>query len=225
MNRVILKYGYPITAVILLVFVWVIAQRLARGVEAVVPLAVAAAIVWIAGVVLLVGFWPWITVGGFTRAIIRRGLGDGPVPVNTLSAAPERPSHSGSTGGLLATGADDLVYLAGWVDVRRGPRVLHVPDMDGRYYGIQFTDPVTGADVAYVGKRTTGTGAGDFFVCDRRRAAVPLDGTTPIVLPHGRALVIGRVFCADEHDRSAAHGLARRIRLAPPEAGAGPHGT
>ncbi|HKT56525.1 MAG TPA: DUF1254 domain-containing protein [Microbacterium sp.] len=217
MNRLILKYGYPITAVILLVFVWVIAQRLTRGVEAVVPLAVAAAIVWIAGVIVLIGFWPRITVGGFKRAILRRGLGDGPVGVNMLSAAPERPSRSASAGGLLATGADDLVYLAGWVDVTKGPQVLHVPDMNGRYYSIQFTDPVTGADVAYVGKRTTGTGAGAFLVCDHRRTDAPARGTTPITLPHGRALIIGRVFCTGEDDRSVAYGLARQIRLAPPE--------
>jgi len=42
MNRLILKYGYPITAVTLLVFVWVVYRRLAGGVQAILPLAVAA---------------------------------------------------------------------------------------------------------------------------------------------------------------------------------------
>jgi hypothetical protein len=46
-NRLILKYGYPITAVILLVFAWVVYRRLASGVDAIIPLAVAAIVVWL----------------------------------------------------------------------------------------------------------------------------------------------------------------------------------
>ena len=48
MNRLILKYPYPITAVILAVFAWVVSRRLADGVDAIIPLAVAAVVVWAA---------------------------------------------------------------------------------------------------------------------------------------------------------------------------------
>ena len=37
------------------------------------------------------------------------------------------------------------------------------PRWTGRYYSVQFTDPTSGANFAYVGKRTTGTDAGDFL--------------------------------------------------------------
>ena len=67
----------------------------------------------------------------------------------------------------MAVGTDDVVYVGGWLDLEAGPRVLHVPEMAGRYYSVQFTDPTSGANVAYVGKRTTGTDAGDFLLCER----------------------------------------------------------
>jgi hypothetical protein len=188
-NRQILNYSYPITIVILVVFAWVVAQRLARGVDAIVPLAVAAAVVWPLGVFLFIAFWPRITVAGFRRAIVSRGFGSGPIPINTLDAVPDRPSRSASGESLLAVGADDLVYLGGWLDVKAGPRVLHVPDMDGRYYSLQFTDPSSGANFAYVGTRTTGTGAGE--------------------VPPLRADVDGQRAGRDDPDRDPASGRPR----------------
>ena len=49
MNRFILKYAYPITAVILVIFAWVIYRRIAQGWSETITLAVAAVIVWAVG--------------------------------------------------------------------------------------------------------------------------------------------------------------------------------
>ena len=215
MNRLILKYPYPVAAVILLIFVWVVIQRLARGVDAMLPLALAAVIVWPLGTFVFVYLWPRITVGGFRRAILSRGFGGGPIPVNTLYAVPERPSDSASSSSLMAVGTDDLLYIGGWLDAQAGPRVLHVPEMHGRYYSLQFTDPVSGSNFAYVGKRTTGTNAREFLVCERTWTGSVPDGMTRIDVPHRSALVIGRVFAADDDDRRAAYALARQIQLIP----------
>jgi hypothetical protein len=57
-NRLILKYGYPITVVILLVFAWVVYRRLAGGVDAIIPLAVAAIVVWVFGSLAFIYYWP-----------------------------------------------------------------------------------------------------------------------------------------------------------------------
>jgi hypothetical protein len=216
-NRVFLKYPYIISAVILAIFAWVVIQRLARGFDAIIPLALAALVVWPLGTAIFVYLWPRITVGGFKRAILNRGLGGGPIPVNTLYAVPGRPSDDASSGGLMATGTDDLLYIGGWLDVTAGPRVLHVPDMNGRYYSLQFTDPDSGANFAYVGKRTTGTDAGDFLVCERTWSGSVPEGMTRIDVPHRSALVIGRVFAADDDNRRAAYALANQIQLAPLE--------
>jgi hypothetical protein len=217
-NRLVLRYGYPITAVILLIFAWVVTQRLARGVDAVIPLAVAGMIVWPLGTLVFVYTWPRITVGGFKRAILKDGFGGGPIPANSLYAVPDRPSRTASQGSLIAAGADDVLYLGGWLDMRAGPQVLHVPEMGGRYYSVQFTDPSSGANFAYVGKRTTGTGAGDFLLCERMWTGRVPDGMTRVEVPHRTALVIGRVFAADDEDRHVAYALATRIQLTPLDA-------
>ena len=71
----------------------------------------------------------------------------------------------------------DTLPTVGWLDLRNGPLVLHVPDMNGpdssgRYYSVQFTDPSKNTNFAYVGTRTTGTQAGDFLISGSR-----LEGT------------------------------------------------
>ena len=215
MNRLILKYGYPITAVILLVFAWVVYRRLAGGVNAIIPLAVAAIVVWVFGSLAFIYYWPRITVGGFKRSILKRGFGGGPIPVNTLYAVLDRSSQSASTSSVMGTGTDDVLYIGGWLDVNAAPRVLHVPEMDGRYYSVQFTDPNSGANFAYVGKRTTGTTEGDFLLCEPGWKGDMPTGMTRIDVPHRSALLIGRVFAADDGDRPPAYALAKQIQLAP----------
>src|ERR1700682_3591541 len=107
MNRLILKYGYPITAVILAVFAWVLYRRIFSGWGEGIPLAVTAIIVWALGTPAFIYFWPRITVSGFKRAIVKRGFGGGPIPVNTLYAEPNVSSASASNASLLGTGTDD----------------------------------------------------------------------------------------------------------------------
>jgi hypothetical protein len=214
-NRLILKYPYPITAAILAVFAWVVYRRLADGVAAIIPLAVAAVVVWPLLAFVFIYFWPRITVSGFKRAILERGLGGGPIPINTLYAVPDRSSQSASTSSLMAVGTDDVVYIGGWLDLEARPRVLHVPEMSGRYYSLQFTDPTSGANFAYVGKRTTGTNSGDFLLCERTWTGSVPGGMTRIEVPRRSALVIGRVFAADDDDRHVAYALAQQIQLTP----------
>jgi hypothetical protein len=216
MNRFIIRHGVPVTIVILAIFAWVIYSRIAGGgVDAVVLLASVAVAVWVVGTSVFIYFWPRITVGGFKRIFTKRGLGGGPIPVNTIYAVPESASQSALSGSVISTGTDDVLYVGGWLDVKAGPQVLRVPNMDGRYYSMQFTDPTSGANFAYLGKRTTGTAAGDFLLCELK-----WDGRTPVGMirvdvPHHEALLVGRVFVANEDDRSAAYTLAEQIQLAP----------
>jgi hypothetical protein len=215
MNRLIVKYAYPVTAVILLIFAWVIYTRIAKGWSAISTLAVAAVIVWAIGVPTFISLWPRITVNGFKRAIVTRGFGGGPIPVNTLYAEPSISSASASTGSLMGTGTDDVLYVAGWLDVRNGPQVLHVPDMAGRYYSVQLTDPSSSANFAYVGKRATGTKAGDYAITGPGWKGTLPSGMAQIASPHNSVLVIGRVFIASESDQPAAYALAKQIQLEP----------
>ena len=214
MNRLILKYGYPITAAILAVFAWVVYQRISRG-SSLVPLAVTAVMVWALGAPAFIYLWPRLTVGGFRRAIVKRGFGGGPIPINTLYAEPNVSSAAASNASLLGTGTDDVLYVAGWLELRNGPQVLHTPDTAGRYYSVQFTDPASSANFAYVGKRTTGTKAGDYLVSGPGWKGTVPKGMTQISSPHNSVLVIGRVFVASDSDQPAAFALAQQLQLAP----------
>jgi hypothetical protein len=214
MNRLIVKYAYPITAVIFAVFAWVIYSRLSRGWGEIIVLAVAAVIVWALGTPAFIFLWPRITVSGFKNAIVKRGFGGGPIPVNTLYAEPSISSAS-AAGSLMGTGTDDVLYVAGWLNLKKGPQVLHVPDMAGRYYSVQLTDPSSSANFAYVGKRTTGTAGGNYVLSGPGWIGTVPNGMTQISSPHNSLLVIGRVFVENDSDQQSAYALANQIRLAP----------
>ena len=211
MNRLILKYGYPITAVILAVFAWVVYRRIAS--DEIMTLAIAAVIVWALGAPAFIYLWPRLTVNGFKRAIVKRGFDGGPIPVNTLYAEP-RISSALPTGSLMGTGTDDVLYIAGWLDLKNGPQVLHVPDTAGRYYSLQFTDASSSANFAYVGKRATSTKAGDYLLSEPGWKGTVPGGMAQISAPHNSVLVIGRVFVDGASDQPTAYALAQQIRLA-----------
>ncbi len=215
MNRLILKYGYPLTIAILALMAWVVYREFAMGGSQLIAFIVVAVFVWALGTFVFLYFWPAMTYSAFKRAIVQHGLGGGPIPLNTLYAVPTRVSPAASDASLLATGTDDLLYLGGWLDLAQGPLVLHVPDMAGRYYSVQFTDPSDGADFAYVGTRTTGTAAGAYLISGPGWTGTVPSGMSRIASPHNAAGVIGRVFVANDGDLPTAYGLAQQIQLTP----------
>ena len=216
MNRLILKYSYPITFVILAILAWFVYRQFIVVRSPLFPFAAVAVIVWGLGTAVFIYFWPPITYNGaYKRAIVRHGLGGGPIPVNTLYAVPELASPSASSASLLATGTHDVLYIGGWLDLSKGPHVLHVPDMASRYYSVQFTDPSDGTDFAYVGTRTTGTEAGDYLLSGPGWKGTVSQGMTQIASPNKSVLVIGRVFVESDSDLPIAYGLAKQIQLTP----------
>ena len=219
MNRFILKYKYPITFAILAVLAWVIYRYFSMGGSQLITFVVVAVLVWGLGTFVFLYFWPPITYSAYKRAVVRHGLGGDPIPVNTLYAVPTLASPSASNSSLLATGTNDVLYIGGLLDLSKGPQVLHVPDMAGRYYSVQFTDPSDGTNFAYVGKRTTGTGAGDYLISGPGWKGSVSQGMKQIASPHHSVLVIGRVFVESASDLPTAYGLAKQIQLT--ETGAG----
>ena len=215
MNRLILKYGYPVTFVILAILAWVVYRIFAAGGSGVIGFVIVTVVVWAVGAAAFLYLWPTFTYSAYKRAIIRHGLGGDPVPVNTLYATPNRSSAAASNASLLATGTDDVLYVGGWLDLSTGPLVLHVPDMAGRYYSVQFTDPSDGADFAYVGARVTGTKAGEYLISGPGWKGTVPQGMPQIASPNNAVLVVGRVFVESDRDHPTAYGLARQIQLTP----------
>ena len=215
MNRLILKYKYPITFAILAVLAWVTYRYFSLGGSQLITFVVVAVLVWGFGTCVFLYFWPPITYSAFKRAVVQHGLGGDPIPINTLYAVPTLSSPAASNSSLLATGTNDVLYVGGLLDLSKGPQVLHVPDMAGRYYSVQFTDPSDGTNFAYVGKRTTGTSAGDYLMSGPGWKGAVSQGMTQISSPNNSVLVIGRVFVESDSDLPTAYGLAKQIQLTP----------
>jgi hypothetical protein len=215
MNRLILKYKYPITFAILAVLAWVVYRYFSLGGSQLISFVVVAVLVWGFGTCVFLYFWPPITYSAYKRAVVQHGLGGDPIPINTLYAVPTLSSPAASNSSLLATGTNDVLYVGGLLDLSKGPQVLHVPDMAGRYYSVQFTDPSDGTNFAYVGKRTTGTEAGDYLMSGPGWKGTVSQGMTQIASPNKSVLVIGRVFVESDSDLPTAYGLAKQIQLTP----------
>ena len=215
MNRLILKYKYPITFAILAVLAWVVYRVISMGGSQLITFVAVVVLVWGLGTCVFLYFWPPITYSAYKRAVVQHGLGGDPIPVNTLYAVPTRVSPAASNSSLLATGTDDVLYIGGLLDLSKGPQVLHVPDMAGRYYSVQFTDPSDGTNFAYVGKRTTGTEAGDYLMSGPGWKGTVSQGMTQIASPNNSVLVIGRVFVESDSDLQIAYGIAQQIQLTP----------
>src|SRR5438477_8485911 len=156
--------------------------------------------VMVAAWFLFIYFWPRMMLYVYKRAILVKGFGDGPIPVNTLYTEPQAlfadPLHPPASGSnLMTTGVNrDTLATVGWLDLGKGPQILHVPDMAGRYYSVQFIDPSNNTNFAYVGKRITGTEAGDYLVTGPTWKGQVPSGMTQIASPNNSVLVIGRVL-------------------------------
>ncbi len=170
---------------------------------------------------LFIYLWPRMLLYAYKRAILVKGGGDGPIPINTLYTEPQAlfadPLHApASASKLMTTGVNhDTLSTIGWLDLRKGPLVLHVPDMDDRYYSVQFTDPAKNTNFAYVGKRTTGTRAGDYLIAGPGWKGQVPSGVTQISSPNNSVLVLGRVLVRSDSDLSMAYDLSKQIRLTP----------
>src|SRR5690349_20409971 len=171
---------------------------------------------------LFIYLWPRLMLTLYKRAILSKGFGEGPIPINTLYQEPKAvfadPLRAAPSSGsnLITTGVNrDTLYTVGWLDLRNGPQVLHVPEMSGRYYSVQFTDPSNNTNYAYVGKRTTGTAAGDYVICGPGWTGAVPQGMTRISSPNNSVLVAGRTLVLSDADLAAAYALSEQIRLSP----------
>lgn len=170
---------------------------------------------------LVITFWPRLFLLVFKRAILVTGGADGPVPINTLYAEPQEifrdPLHPpAGASKLWTTGVNhDTLLTVGWMNLSKGPQILRVPDMAGRYYSVQLVDSSKNLNFAYVGKRATGTGAGEYLISGPRSKGTAPQGLTRIFSPNDSVLVIGRILVHSDADLPAAYDLAKQIMLRP----------
>ncbi len=114
----------------------------------------------------------------------------------------------------VVTPNNDTLYTNAWLDLSRGPMLLHAPDTHGRYYVLGFLDFYTNP-FAYSGSRTTGTGAQVLFVHGPAwRGTVP-KGTIEIASPTDHVWVLGRILATQHEDLTPVHALQNQFLVKP----------
>lgn len=173
------------------------------------PLTQVATRAWIYGYPLLYNLQE---IDGFAR-----GGGSFPVsaPWNTFGAA--RDLLGPET--RFVTPNNDTLYLMAACDLGGGPLLLEAPDTNDRYYVLQFVDAWTN-NVAYVGRRATGTAAGRYLLIGPGQAPTVPDGVTPVHIPTDVFMIVGRVAVDGAHDLAAARAVQDGFSLRPLDPGA-----
>jgi hypothetical protein len=182
--------------------------------------AVTAIIAWGLGTFAYIYFYPHLVYNALERTMVRHGIGattsegSSGIPVNTLFAMPDLASPTTLKSNLLAGTNHDTLYTVGWLDLSKGAEVLHVPDMADRYYSIEFVDP-WGDVIGTVGRRTTGTQAGDYLISGPGWKGTVPEGMTQIISPNNTVLLIGRVLVESDSDLATTYNLEKQIQLTP----------
>jgi hypothetical protein len=106
----------------------------------------------------------------------------------------------------------NVLYGFGFVDLRRGPVILSVPNSQGRYYMVEIVDMWTNA-FAYAGGLETGYGGGKFTLVGPGWKGTLPPGVTRIDSPTPWVELQPRVFVKNSADIPAAKAVLDQITL------------
>jgi hypothetical protein len=114
----------------------------------------------------------------------------------------------------FVTPNNDTLYLLAIADVGQGPLVLHVPDTSDRYYVLQFVDAWTN-NFAYLGRRATGTGEGNFLLVPAGYDGTAPEGMPVVEAPSRVFAIVGRIQVDGQDDLPATHKLQDQFGITP----------
>jgi len=108
----------------------------------------------------------------------------------------------------------DTLYSVASIDLANGPIVLSVPDTHGRYYLMPMLDAWTNV-FASPGKRTTGTGKGNFAITGPNWTGALPAGVKEIKSPTEIVWIIGRTQTNGKSDFAAVNAIQNQYKLTP----------
>ncbi len=114
----------------------------------------------------------------------------------------------------IVTPNADTLYNNAWLELGKEPIVLHVPDTNGRYYVQQMLDAYTNTFNS-MGRRTTGTGEGNFAIVGPDWSGSLPTGLQMIKSPTNSVWIIGRILVKGESDLPNVLELQRQFTLTP----------
>ena len=157
--------------------------------------------------------FPLVVNLSMVDAFVHRGFG--PLPATPFNRFAHADQLADAEAHFVSVN-NDTVYSIAQLDLSHGPVLLHVPDTGGAYYVLQFVDAWTN-NFAYVGKRATGTGDGDWLVVPPGWAGEVPDGLRGVIdAPTSVVSVVGRNACDGPDDMSRVRALQKRFTLTAP---------
>jgi len=132
-------------------------------------------------------------------------------PVNQLANMPAFPDASFKD---VVRANVDTLYSVAWLDLTAEPIVLSVPETDGRYYLMPMLDAWTNI-FASPGKRTTGTGAGQFAITGPGWSGALPEGVQELKSPTRMVWILGRTQTDGPSDYEAVHAIQKQYALTP----------
>lgn len=133
-------------------------------------------------------------------------------PMGQFAHAREYPNASFTD--VTAPNADTL-YSVAWLDLKKEPYILHVPDENNRYYLMPMLDGWTNV-FSDPGTRTTGTRAGDFIITGPGWQGQPPMGVIELKSPTNMVWILGRTYCTGTpEDYKAVHEIQDKYSLIP----------
>ncbi|HXU70134.1 MAG TPA: DUF1254 domain-containing protein [Polyangia bacterium] len=132
-------------------------------------------------------------------------------PANQLARVDKLPTPNDR---LVVMPNRDTLYTQAFLDLSKGPMVLHVPDTHGRYFLMPMLDAYSNV-FASPGKRTTGTQAQDLAIVGPTWNGTLPNGVTRIVAPTNMVWLLGRTEIRGQADLPNVIALTDEVRLAP----------
>jgi DNA sulfur modification protein DndE len=124
-------------------------------------------------------------------------------------------SFPGASDRGIAGASVDTLYSLAWLDVSGGPYVLHIPDVDNRFYMMPILDGWTEV-IGNPGTRTTGGRAEEYAITGPQWTGVVPAGVKQIESGTNMVLLIGRTYSSGTaEDYDAVHALQDQCTLVP----------
>ena len=131
--------------------------------------------------------------------------------VNRFSHIRTFPDHTFTD--VVSPNADTLYSIA-WLDLKDSPMLLSLPEMEDRYYVMQFLDAWTN-DFISLGSRTTGNRPGIFLISGPGwRGEVP-SGMVQVKSPTNMVWILGRTQTNGKEDYLAVNAIQDKYQIKP----------
>lgn len=113
---------------------------------------------------------------------------------------------------LVASPNVDTLYSHAWLDLSKGPLLLHIPETVGRYYVLELLDGWTNV-IADPGTRTIGPHAKDYIIIGPNWDGQIPAHVTAIKVPTNMAWIILRIECTGPADLSTVQSIQKAFSL------------